>query len=366
MTVYNHGHGWYMRFQVAGQRIHEPTHTKTKAGALKKEAERRLGLTEGDSPRTQKAPRLAEFAAQFLSYVDACEESGRLDKDTRRTYRNGWRLLQSTAIAGTRLDRIRTSDADMLSFPGSASNANQALRTLRRILSYAHELDIVGKVPLIRLREEQQREHIIEPWQEELLLEFAGPTLRDVMKIMLGCGLRPEEVCRLRWENIRWSANDPKQSKILVPDGKSAKAHRWVPMNYSVRQLLRDREGNGSDWVFPAIILRTGTRKGQPASASGHVSPTSVGGKMWREAKAAATEAAKERGFPALPEALVLYCARHTFATVSLRNGMDLATLKRVMGHSSITTTEKYLHANDTHAAEVVNVERKLKLEKMA
>lgn len=56
-----------------------------------------------------------------------------------------------------------------------------------------------------------------------------------------------------------------------------------------------------------------------------------------------------------IPDSIVLYCAHHEFATTSLENGGDLATLKKLLVHESIATTQKYLHHSIMGAAEIVN-----------
>jgi integrase len=45
-------------------------------------------------------------------------------------------------------------------------------------------------------------------------------------------------------------------------------------------------------------------------------------------------------GLPPLP----FHHLRHTFATLAIR-GLDPSTVQTLMGHSKITTTERYLHA---------------------
>jgi integrase len=45
-------------------------------------------------------------------------------------------------------------------------------------------------------------------------------------------------------------------------------------------------------------------------------------------------------GLPPLP----FHHLRHTFATLAIR-GLDPATVQVLLGHSKITTTERYLHA---------------------
>jgi site-specific recombinase XerD len=45
---------------------------------------------------------------------------------------------------------------------------------------------------------------------------------------------------------------------------------------------------------------------------------------------------------------------RHTFATTLLDNGNDLRTVKALMGHSHIRTTEAYLHSTDDRKVEAI------------
>ena len=45
-----------------------------------------------------------------------------------------------------------------------------------------------------------------------------------------------------------------------------------------------------------------------------------------------------------LPDDVVLHGLRHTFATNAITNGVDVATLAQLLGHSNIATTQRYVH----------------------
>jgi site-specific recombinase XerD len=45
----------------------------------------------------------------------------------------------------------------------------------------------------------------------------------------------------------------------------------------------------------------------------------------------------------------VPYALRHTFATRMAQEGIDLATLARILGHNSIRIVERYVHPTDEH-----------------
>ena len=112
---------------------------------------------------------------------------------------------------------------------------------------------------------------------------------RTVLLIMLDSGLRPGEIFRMRWENIHWD-----KGLIFNPRGKSRKSRRYVPLTERVKAALLMRKGGENEgWVFPS-------KKAQ----SGHITDREVS-KQWLEAKRLA----------GIPEAVVLYCARHRFST---------------------------------------------------
>jgi hypothetical protein len=56
-----------------------------------------------------------------------------------------------------RLDQITGDDAEQLTFPGSAANANCALRTLRRMLHKAEEWKALAHAPKIKMMKEHGR-----------------------------------------------------------------------------------------------------------------------------------------------------------------------------------------------------------------
>jgi integrase/recombinase XerC len=134
---------------------------------------------------------------------------------------------------------------------------------------------------------------------------------------------------RMRWDNVLWDKN-----LIYNPDGKTRKARRHVPLSERVRLALRERaETSTCDWVFPP-----------PRKKGSHIS-------YYLVAKGMMTVREKL----ALPKDLVLYSARHTFATDMLDRTGNLALVQKMLGHESILTTQRYLHPELKDVAELVN-----------
>jgi integrase/recombinase XerC len=136
--------------------------------------------------------------------------------------------------------------------------------------------------------------------------------------------------------------------------GKGGKP-RLVPFNTStakaIRAYLADRERiarQGPANRSPLTLRRSADSRRQPLFVNyrgGRLSVRSVDRLVRRHATAASTRAGIS------PHAL-----RHSFATHLLQHGADLRSIQELLGHSSLSTTQRYTHVN---AAQLLEVYRK-------
>src|SRR5262249_39033458 len=165
---------------------------------------------EGTEPLDRRTPTLQKFSIRFLEWV----ENAKLEPKSKLYYQDGWRLLSQTKIIGMRLDAITNDEAELLSLPGSASNVNCALRTLRRMLHRAEEWKLLRRAPKLKLVKEYGRALRLDASTEKKLLDGAAAcewqekTLErfsDILILMRDTGMRNErELYRVRIENIDW------------------------------------------------------------------------------------------------------------------------------------------------------------------
>jgi site-specific recombinase XerD len=141
---------------------------------------------------------------------------------------------------------------------------------------------------------------------------------KAMFMLMLRCGLRVAEVA-----NLKFDAIDFRRGKILVLGGKGGKDRVVYVSKDAVKALaayLKVRPKSGSKYVF---LVRKGTYRGQPLSIR------SIQKRMKVHARKAALNAS-------------CHNLRHSFATQMLNAGADLSTIQDLLGHASVTTTQRY------------------------
>ena len=165
---------------------------------------------------------------------------------------------------------------------------------------------------------------------EKLLTSFAEDRPVDIrnaaiLEMLYSCGLRVSELVNLRCSDLFF------EEGLIKVVGKGNK-ERFVPIGRigqeSVRRYLSIRvEGKKgfSDILFlnnrgkkltRNMIFMIVRKGGENAGVEKIISPHSL---------------------------------RHSFATHLVENGADISSVQQMLGHSSITTTERYLHMSKKH-----------------
>ena len=144
-----------------------------------------------------------------------------------------------------------------------------------------------------------------------------------ILTTVYASGLRNSEVCKLQPDDIHSD-----RMQIFVNKGKGTK-DRYTILSQANLKLLRcywaeyrKRPKDTNPWLFPGE---------KPES---HIHPGTVLNYLKNACERAGIN----------PMKITVHTLRHSFATHLLENGTELLVLKRLLGHSSIATTSRYLH----------------------
>lgn len=327
MAIFKRGNKYWFHFWFNGQHIQKPTKQGNPNVARTIESAYRTALAKGEVGifDREPAPMLKDFKDRF---IEAVEVRSAAKPKTVAFYRQQFaRLLDFVPLANAKLDRIDAALIETFvqqrSETVSPATVNRALATLRRALRLAQEWRLIDRVPRIRLLAgERNREFTLSHAEEPGYLAAARQPLRDISLLILDTGLRLGEALALDWPNVHTeAAGEAKFGYVHVTEGKSANARRNVPLTARVGAMLRRRRSRSSSFrVFSGP-------KGRPFLVSS----------LDHQHKAL-------RAGLSLPGEFVLHSLRHTYGTRLGEAGADAFTIMRLMGHSSVTVSQRYVH----------------------
>lgn len=208
------------------------------------------------------------------------------------------------------------------------STINRELTVLKKMLSLAMEWGFeLKKNPVLKgnyfSEEKYRRERVLTPEEEMRLFQVAALHVKPVLSCALATGMRYSEILSLKWENVDLGE---RQIIIRAESSKSGK-QRTVPINLSLQAILLrlKRMNKGmSDYVFLYKDPKSGKLR--------HVITI-------RRAFTAACKRAKIKN-------LHFHDLRHTVGTRLNASGVDPISIKNILGHANLKTTEIYLHSS--------------------
>jgi site-specific recombinase XerD len=302
-------------------------------------------VTPGAEVATAPETQLAELSS--VSWEQAVETflAAAVDSaHTRRAYRR-WleqagqaiRVVALGDLSGRQLAEYRASIISSALAPASQSQAIAALRSFLTWLrtTGAHSLpsDVVSaalKTPKAHV----QRPYSVLAEPEVAAIIEAAQTARDraLLAVMLGAGLRVSEVVALDVSDVL--SNQEGGAALYVRQGQGRR-DRVVPVQPEVEQLLR------------AYLARTGRRLGEDgplfrAHDRGAVRRQQQRGRLGAGAIWAVVQRCAE-GAGIDAKKVSPHALRHTMALRTLRASGNVMAVKELLGHSALSTTQRYL-----------------------
>ena len=210
------------------------------------------------------------------------------------------------------------------------ATTNRLIACLKHIITQGVLWDLASQDTLIEVRkvknlvESNKRTKFLNVIECQRLIECCAPHLRPIVITALNTGMRKGEILTLKWEQI-----DLLHGYISLIDTKSGEG-REVPINdtlkgvfeampHSVESVYVFTDKNGKPYRWLTHSFGTAMRKAEICNFRFHD-------------------------------------LRHTFASQLVMKGVDLTTVKELMGHKKITMTLRYAHLAPEHKSKAVRV----------
>ncbi len=235
------------------------------------------------------------------------------------------RSLDRDAVRAFMVERLRA---------GRRSSAARKLSAVRRFVKHLLRRGAVRADPCAGLIAPKQDKslptHLTVDETFRLLDTPAGDSaagLRDraLLEVAYSCGVRVSELVGLNWDDIDEGLG------VLRVRGKGGK-ERIVPVGAAALAALQAYRSRLPE------LCRRGARD------AGAVFLNRRGGRLTARSVARFVDAYTRTG--GLPGKISPHALRHSFATHLLGAGADLRAIQEMLGHASLSTTQKYTHVN--------------------
>ena len=328
--IYKRGNVYWVRYAGLDGRV-----ARESSGSSKfREAEsllikRRNEIKEGKQPEVKRIANhsFIELADEYLIW--AKRQRG---YRTKRGY-----VSQLVGVYGclplrrfsTRL--IEQLQTERLQRGNKPATVNRIIATLKHMFTKATDWDMVEEETLKRVRKVKQLEEnnkrlrylLKEECQE--LINACRMHLLPIVIIALNTGMRKSEILFLKWDNV-----DLRNGFILLEVTKNGE-RREIPINNTVREAL---SGLTRRLDVPYVIYDPKT------------------GKPYKDVKRSFKSACRRAGI----KDFRFHDLRHTFASHLVMAGIDITTVKELLGHKTLSMTMRYAHLAPSHKVKAVDV----------
>lgn len=327
MGVFKRGDAWWIDYYFLGRRKRE------KIGTSKTLAEtvlykRKLAIAENKFLDIKKESKIKfeDFADEYFTLHSKVNKKSWKDADMGnikclKRFFGGRYLHEITPLLIEKFKIERSKEV-------MPATVNRALSCLRAIFNKAikwgkfHDANPVSGVAFFK--EPPGRVRFLEKEEIIKLLNNCNDYLKPVVIVALNTGMRRGEIYYLKWHDI-----DFKRDIIHLYQTKNGEK-REVPMNEAVKAaLIKVKKNPESPYVFH-----------------------NDDGRPYYNLRKSFFTACKKAGIIDFR----FHDLRHTFASQLVMSGVDLNTVRELLGHKSLEMTLRYSHLSQDHKKRAVDV----------
>lgn len=321
--VFKRGDIWYIDFGANGRRIRQAVGSNKKLAemVLKKKL---VEVAEGKFPDVRKDQRIKfeDFAQEYLEVHAKNKRSYRSDKINIKTLNKHFAGKYLHEVTPYMVERFKGERAKEV----SGATVNRNLACLKCMFNKAISWGkFSGKNPVkdIKFFKEQPRLRFLEKEDIDKLLLNCSEHLKPIVILALHTGMRKGEILNLKWHDI-----DFNRGIIYLYQTKSGE--RQIRMNDEVKTtLIRIPKHPESFYIF-----------------------CNKDGRPYGDIKKSFFTASKKAGIINFR----FHDLRHTFASHLVMSGVDLNTVRELLGHKTLDMTLRYSHLSPDHQKRAVDL----------
>ena len=329
--IYKRGNVHWIRYAgLDGRTVYESSGSDKFRVAETLLIQRRQSIKEGKQPEIKKIANhtFKELAEKYLSWITGRQLSAKV-----KGYIIGQLLTTFGSLPLRRFSTVIVEQlqTDLMNRGLKNSSCNKVLTILKHMFTKAVEWDMVESETLKRvrkvklLRDDSRRLRYLSIEECQTLINSCDPHLKPIVVTALNTGMRKGEILNLKWDNI-----DLRHGFILLDITKNGE-RREIPINDTLRQSLQ------------AITRRLD---------SPYVFYDHVTGNRYQDVKRSFKTALRKAGI----RDFHFHDLRHTFASHLVMAGVDITTVKELLGHKTLTMTLRYSHLAPAHKVKAVDI----------
>ncbi|MBI5847208.1 MAG: site-specific integrase [Nitrospirae bacterium] len=342
MGLYLRGKIYWFKINTNEGRIQRSTGTANKRLAENIYAKAKTEVVEGRWFKEQEIksdPSFQELAEEYENWMQGRYRSNfkvYLISQLKERFRDySLSMISVRELEKLQSEKLKAGkhqkmiDGKIQNVPNKPATINRFLAVIAHMFTKAADWKMIDRanIPKIKmLKENNKRLRYLSKEECSELIAACDPHLRPIVITALNTGMRKQEILGLKWDaNV-----DLKHGFILLSITKNGE-RREIPINATLRNALQSMQRRlDVKYVF--------------------FDP--ISGKPYQEVKksfATALRRAKIQDFH-------FHDLRHTFASQLVMAGIDLVTVKELLGHADIKMTLRYAHLAPSHKVKAVEI----------